>query len=120
MTELNKPCQICDNTFFSKTKYLNKYGHLLFDGKAIFICQRCGFGQMYPKIEKNNLIEFYKNYYRSKTSPAFIDFKSSPIETTSAPEPIFFNSFSKLIFEFDFTEKHINGSIFLNVCLKKL
>ena len=50
--------------------------------------------------------------------PAFVAFKSSPIDTTSAPEPIFFNSFSNSRLEFDFTEKHINGSIFLNAFLK--
>ena len=41
--------------------------------------------------------------------PALIAFNSSPIETTSAPDPIFFNSFSNVKFELDFTEKHIKG-----------
>ena len=50
--------------------------------------------------------------------PAFVAFSNSPIDTTSAPEPIFFNSLSKVRFEFDFTEKHIVGLITLNALLK--
>ena len=50
--------------------------------------------------------------------PAFVDFNSSPIDTTSAPEPIFFNSFNKARFEFDFTEKHIIGLTSLNALLR--
>ena len=41
--------------------------------------------------------------------PAFIAFINSPPETTSAPDPIFFNSLSKVILELDLTEKHIKG-----------
>ena len=50
--------------------------------------------------------------------PTFVAFNNSPIDTTSAPDPIFFNSLSKVKFEFDFTEKHIIGLIFLNALLK--
>ena len=51
--------------------------------------------------------------------PAFIAFNSSPPETTSAPDPIFFNSLSKDVrFELDFTEKHIKGLVALNALLK--
>ena len=50
--------------------------------------------------------------------PALVAFSNSPADTTSAPDPIFFNSLSKFIFEFDFTEKHISGLVFLNVLLK--
>ena len=54
--------------------------------------------------------------------PAFIAFNNSPIDTTSAPEPIFLSSLNKVKFELDFTEKHIIGLIFLNILLnlKKL
>ena len=45
--------------------------------------------------------------------PAFLAFKSSPIDTTSAPEPSFFNSLSIFKFAFDFTEKQIIGLIAL-------
>ena len=49
-------------------------------------------------------------------------FSNSPIDTTSAPDPIFLNSLNKVRFELDFTEKHIIGLIFLNTLLnlKKL
>ena len=43
--------------------------------------------------------------------PAFKAFIISPIDTTSAPQPIFFISLSKLTFEFDFTAKQIKGFI---------
>jgi len=52
--------------------------------------------------------------------PAFIAFSNSPSDTTSAPEPIYLSSLSKVKFELDFTEKHIIGLIFLNVLLKRL
>ena len=55
-----------------------------------------------------------------ETIAAFDTFNSSPAETTSAPEPIFFNSLSKAIFAFDLTEKHIKGFVFLNALLKLL
>jgi len=45
---------------------------------------------------------------------AFKAFNNSPAETTSAPEPIFFNSLSKFIFELDLTEKHTSGLVSLN------
>ena len=50
--------------------------------------------------------------------PAFVAFNNSPTDTTSAPEPIFFNSFNKVRFEFDFIEKQIIGLIVLNALLK--
>ena len=50
--------------------------------------------------------------------PAFLAFRSSPIETTSAPEPIFLSSFSRKRLAFDFTEKHIIGLIVLNALLR--
>ena len=50
--------------------------------------------------------------------PALIAFNNSPIETTSAPDPIFFNSLSNAKFELDFTEKHINGFVFSKFFLK--
>ena len=40
--------------------------------------------------------------------PALIAFNNSPAETTSAPDPIFFNSLSKETFELDLTEKLID------------
>ena len=46
--------------------------------------------------------------------PAFIAFNNSPMDTTSAPEPIFFNSLSRVRFELDLTEKHIIGLTLLN------
>ncbi len=45
--------------------------------------------------------------------PALRAIFNSPIETTSAPEPSFFNSEMSFKFEFDFTEKQIIGLIFL-------
>jgi hypothetical protein len=52
--------------------------------------------------------------------PALVAFNNSPSETTSAPEPIFFNSLSKAIFELDLREKHIKGLVALNAFLKTL
>ncbi|MEY3191991.1 MAG: hypothetical protein RL305_590 [Pseudomonadota bacterium] len=52
--------------------------------------------------------------------PAFKAIFNSPIETTSAPEPSFFNSEISFKFEFDFTEKQIIGLIFLKTFLKLL
>jgi hypothetical protein len=52
--------------------------------------------------------------------PAFVAFNNSPIDTISAPEPIFFSSFNKVRFEFDFTEKHIIGLTVLNALLRTL
>ena len=50
--------------------------------------------------------------------PALSALINSPIETTSAPEPIFLSSLSKAKFEFDLTEKQINGDIFLKELAK--
>ena len=50
--------------------------------------------------------------------PAFIALMSSPIETTSAPKPNFFISFSKYKLGLDFTAKHIKGSKLLKLFLK--
>ena len=68
---------------------------------------------VFPTPEKTIFLELI---------PTFIAFSSSPIDTTSAPDPIFLNSLSKVRFELDFTEKHIIGLIFLNILLnlKKL
>ena len=52
--------------------------------------------------------------------PALRAIFNSPIETTSAPEPSFFNSEISFKFEFDFTEKQIIGLIFLKDFLKLL
>ena len=52
--------------------------------------------------------------------PAFIAFNISPAETTSAPDPIFFNSLSKVMLELDLTEKQTKGLAVLNALLKAL
>ena len=44
--------------------------------------------------------------------PTFKTFWSSPIETTSAPNPLSFIIFNNFEFELDLTEKHINGFVF--------
>jgi len=50
--------------------------------------------------------------------PVFIALSNSPRDTTSAPEPIFFSSLSKVKLELDFIEKHIVGLMVLNALLK--
>ena len=47
--------------------------------------------------------------------PDLIALSNSPPETTSAPDPSFFNTFNTPKFEFAFTEKQINGLTFLKV-----
>ena len=70
-----KSCQLCAGNLISEASYLDTYGHTLFQDKMMLVCQECGFGQMYPEIEKNNLNDFYENFWRSEKSPAFLDFK---------------------------------------------
>ena len=70
-----KSCQVCAGNLISEANYLDTYGHTLFQDKMMLVCQECGFGQMYPEIEKNNLNDFYANFWRSEKSPAFLDFK---------------------------------------------
>ena len=70
-----KSCQLCAGNLISEASYLDTYGHTLFQDKMMLVCQECGFGQMYPEIEKNNLNDFYENFWRSEKSPAFLNFK---------------------------------------------
>tara|TARA_B100000315_G_C14587503_1_gene593872 strand:+ start:3307 stop:4284 length:978 start_codon:yes stop_codon:yes gene_type:complete len=75
MIQQDKSCQICHSNIFFDTSYLDTYGHTLFQDKQMIVCQGCGFGQIYPKIEKHDLNEFYENYWRSSKSPAVLNFK---------------------------------------------
>ena len=75
MINQGKSCQICDGYDFSKRSYLDTYGHILFKNKSMLVCQECGFGKIYPKVDKEKINDFYENYWRSEKSPAFIDFR---------------------------------------------
>jgi len=75
MVKASKSCQVCAGNLISEASYLDTYGHTLFQDKIMLVCQECGFGQIYPEIEKSNLTDFYENFWRSEKSPAFLDFK---------------------------------------------
>jgi len=77
-----KSCQICAGNIISEASYLDTYGHTLFQDKMMLVCQECGFGQIYPEIEKNKLNDFYENFWRSEASPAFLDFKEWALSKT--------------------------------------
>jgi hypothetical protein len=66
MQQLKNLCPICNDSLQNDTVYLDTWNHSLFKNRSISICVECGFGQIYPKIEKNDLNNYYKNIYRSK------------------------------------------------------
>ncbi len=75
MVKTGKFCQVCAGHSISEASYLDTYGHALFQGKVMLVCQECGFGQIHPEIEKDGLNDFYENFWRSKDSPASLDFE---------------------------------------------
>ena len=81
----------------------------IFINKIFFLIASSISSRIFPTPEKTIFLPLI---------PAFIAFSSSPAETTSAPDPSFFSSFSKVILELDLTEKHTKGLISLNVLLK--
>ena len=74
MIKVSKSCQVCAGNLICEASYLDNYGHALFQDKIMLVCQECGFGQIYPEIEKHDLNDFYENFWRSEESPAFLDF----------------------------------------------
>jgi SAM-dependent methyltransferase len=77
MQKKNTTCSICRGDLWSDIEYLNENNHSLFSSRSISICMQCGFGQIDPKINKNDLDEYYVNIYRSENSAMHIDFRSS-------------------------------------------
>lgn len=70
-------CKICGSSLSKKIDYLDKFNHTLFKNRIIWVCQNCGFGEIWPKIDKDFLSKFYANYYyRSEESVMHIDFKN--------------------------------------------
>lgn len=83
MQQFTKPCPICDNSLRNDTVYLDTWNHSLFKNRSISICVKCGFGQIYPKINGSDLNDYYENVYRSKNSPMQIDYKSCHLNINS-------------------------------------
>lgn len=70
-------CKICGYGKIYKIIYLDKFDHVIFKNQAILVCQKCGFGEITPKINKRVLSNFYKDYYySSEKSPMRADFKN--------------------------------------------
>lgn len=68
-----KSCAVCGCQELRKIDYKNTWSDL-FKDRSIVVCDTCGFGCIDPKIDTNSIINFYKNVYRSKESPHYVDF----------------------------------------------
>ncbi|MDB2469173.1 class I SAM-dependent methyltransferase [Alphaproteobacteria bacterium] len=66
-------CSICKKSSFFTIDYKNTWSPL-FENKKILVCKTCGFGQIFPKISSDLIIDFYNTVYRSKASPHYVDF----------------------------------------------
>ena len=72
----NQKCSICKGNKLRTIGYKNKWS-ALFNNKKILVCNECGFGQIEPKIEPKLILDFYKDVYRSKGSPHYVDFSKN-------------------------------------------
>jgi len=70
-------CTICDDTKYRLVEYINATfkDSECFLGKEIRVCSKCGFGETYPKIHRDELKRFYEESYRKKGSSTHINFK---------------------------------------------
>jgi len=69
----NKNCAICGSQELRRINYKNTWSDL-FKNKFILVCDKCGFGCIDPKIDANAILDFYKDVYRGKGSPHYVDF----------------------------------------------
>jgi len=68
-----KICEVCQSNKLRNISYRNQWSEL-FNDKLILVCNTCGFGRIEPKIDSKSILNFYKNDYRSKNSPHYVDF----------------------------------------------
>lgn len=92
-------CEICEDTGLFTIDFKNTWSPL-FEDKEIIVCQECGFGRITPQLDQKQVIDFYTNVYRSKTSPHYVDFSDY------IPAPFVFRgrSFSQLLLSLQYLE----------------
>jgi len=70
-------CPICNSDeLIDGIKYNNLYWPTFneFNNLEILYCESCGFGFSWPELNDERVTQFYKNNYREKTSPFYINF----------------------------------------------
>ncbi len=105
----NKICAICKGKKLTSIRYKNKWSEL-FNDKSILVCDSCGFGRIDPQIDSKSILDFYKDVYRSKNSPHYVDF------SRHLPAPSFYRakSISQLLLGLQYLE-HKKKYNFLDV-----
>ena len=94
-------CNICRCSEFTVIDYIDKWNHEIFDGKKIFLCKSCGFGQIFPSFTKDEIINYYETVYRSKKCVMHIDYESLYLD----PKTLDYRSASQLLLAKQYIEK---------------